>query len=205
MPISVSTRYDKKWPSYDNFKMWLSCLPCYATDDITSNLHITCAATHHRPCTCIMCFMLHQPFVVKSSGQTSWQTINTPKHIQWKHYHLGIAGDEYMTSGFALLLCSSLTHWGRVTHICVGILTSIGSDNGLSPGRRQANIWTSAGILLIEPLGTNFSEILIRIQAFSFKKMHLKMSSAKWRPFCLVLNVLTVTMVQQNSHHLFDV
>ena len=30
----------------------------------------------------------------------------------------------------------SLTHWGRVTHICVNKLTIIGSDNGLSPGRR---------------------------------------------------------------------
>ena len=50
----------------------------------------------------------------------------------------------------------------------------IGSDNGLSPGRRQAMIWTNAGILLIEQLGTKFSEILIGIQIFSFKKMHLK-------------------------------
>ena len=83
-----------------------------------------------------------------------------------------------------------LTHWGRVTHICVGELTTIGSDNGFSPGRRQAIIWTNAGILLIEPLWTNFSEILIGIQIFSFKKMRLKMSSAKWRPFCLGLNVL---------------
>ena len=63
---------------------------------------------------------------------------------------------------------------GRVTHICVGKLTTIGSDNGLSPGRRQAIIWTNAGILLIGPLETNFSEILIGIQTFSFKKMHLK-------------------------------
>ena len=83
-----------------------------------------------------------------------------------------------------------LTHWGRVTHICVSELTIIGSDNGLSPGRRQAIIWNNAGLLLIEPLGTNFSEILIEIHAFSFKKMHLNMSSAKWRPFCLGLNVL---------------
>ena len=83
-----------------------------------------------------------------------------------------------------------LTHWGRVTHICVGKITIIGSDNGLSPGRRQAIIWTNVGILLIRPLGTNFSEILIGIQTFSFKKMSLKMSSAKWRPFCLGLNVL---------------
>ena len=83
-----------------------------------------------------------------------------------------------------------LTHWGRVTHICVGKLSIIGSDNGLSPGRHQAIIWTNAGRLLIEPLGTNFSEILIEILTFSFKKMHLKVSSAKWRPFCLSLNVL---------------
>ena len=88
-----------------------------------------------------------------------------------------------------------LTHWGRVTHICIGNLTTIGSDNGLSPGRRQAIIWTKAGILLIWPLGTNFSEILIGIQTFSFKKMHLKMSSAKCRPFCLGLNVLTLCCV----------
>ena len=85
-----------------------------------------------------------------------------------------------------------LTHWGRVMHICVGNLTIIGSDNGLSPERRQTIIWTSAGILLIGPLGTNFSEILIGVQTFSFKKMHLKMASAKWRPFCLGLNVLMV-------------
>ena len=83
-----------------------------------------------------------------------------------------------------------LTHWGRVTHICVGNLTIIGSDNGLAPHRRQAIIWSNAGILLIGLWGTNFNEILIGIQTFSFKKIRLKMSSAKWRPFCLGLNVL---------------
>ena len=73
----------------------------------------------------------------------------------------------------------SITHWGRVTHICVSKLSILGSDNGLSPGRRQAIIWTNAEILLIGTLGTNLSEILSEIHAFSFKKMHLKMSSAK--------------------------
>ena len=77
-----------------------------------------------------------------------------------------------------------------MTHICVGKLTIIGPDNGLSPERRQAIIWTNAGILLIGPLGTNFSEILIEILTFSFKKMRMKVSSAKRRPFCLGLNVL---------------
>ena len=84
----------------------------------------------------------------------------------------------------------SLTHWDRVTHICVGNLTIIGSDNGLSPDRRQAIIWTNAGILLIGPLVTKFSEILIEIHIFSLKKMGLKVSSAKWWPFCFGLNVL---------------
>ena len=83
-----------------------------------------------------------------------------------------------------------LTHWGRATHICVRKLTIIASDNGLSPGRRQAIIETNDGILLIWSLGTNFSEILIEIHSFSFTKMHLKMSSGKWRPFCLGLNGL---------------
>ena len=75
-------------------------------------------------------------------------------------------------------------------HIFVSKLTIIGSDNGLLPVRRQAIIWTEAGILLIGPLGTNFNEISIEIHAFLFKKIHLKMLSEKWRPFCLGLNVL---------------
>ena len=84
-----------------------------------------------------------------------------------------------------------LTHWGRVTHICVSKFTIIGSDNGLSSSRRQAIIWTNAGILLIGPLGINASENLIKIYSFSFKKMDLKMSSGKWRPSCRGLNVLS--------------
>ena len=55
-------------------------------------------------------------------------------------------------------------------------------------GRRQAIIWTNAGILLIGPLGTNFNEIVIKIYTFLFKKMHLKIQSGKWQPFCLGLN-----------------
>ena len=65
----------------------------------------------------------------------------------------------------------NLTHWGR------------------------AIIYTNAGILLNGPLRTNFIENLIGIQTFSFYKIHLKMSSAKWRPFCLGLNVLKLTDV----------
>ena len=85
---------------------------------------------------------------------------------------------------------NELTHWGWATHICVSKLTIISSDNGLSPGQRQAIIWTNAGILLIGTLGTKFSEILSEIHTFSFKKIRLKTSSVKWLPFCFDLNEL---------------
>ena len=124
--------------------------------------------------------------------------------IQKQHYSINdiryqIASNTLVASTTALyldtatrsdqcsIMLSTLTHWGRVTHICVSDLTSIGSDNGLSPGRRQAIIRTNAGILSIRPLWTNFSECLVEIIIFSFKKMRLKVSSAKRRPFCLGL------------------
>ena len=64
-----------------------------------------------------------------------------------------------------------LTRWCRVTHICVNKLTIICSDNSLSPRRRQAIIWTNAGILLIRPLRTKLSEILIDIHTFHSRKL----------------------------------
>ena len=76
--------------------------------------------------------------------------------------------------------------WPSDTYLCIGNLTIIGSDNGLSPGWCQANIWTIAGILLIGPLGTHFSEILIEIYTFSFKKMHFKQS------FCEMTAILSL-------------
>ena len=92
-----------------------------------------------------------------------------------------------------------LTHWGRAAHICVSKLTITVSDNGLSPDRRQAIIWTNAGILLIRTLGTNFSEILGVVHSFSFSKMHLKMSSAKWRLFGIGLNELKQFLLHSSS------
>ena len=90
-----------------------------------------------------------------------------------------------------------------MTHICVGNLTIIGSDNGLSPGRHQAIIWTNVGMLLIGPLGTNFSEILIEIQTISFKKKRLKVLSAKWRPFFFFLNEFTSGPVRVKYRYMF--
>ena len=105
--------------------------------------------------------------------------------------------------GLYILTKDTSTHWGRVTHICVGKnAIIIASDNVLSPGRRQAIIWANAGILSTGPLGTNFSEIWIGIQIFALKqiwpKIPLKVSSAKWRLFCIGLNALRALSFDHN-------
>ena len=75
---------------------------------------------------------------------------------------------------------SCLTHLPLAPHIYASVnWVCIGSDNGLSPVRRQAITWTNTDLLSIGALGTNLNEIRIKIQNFSFMKMHLKLSSAK--------------------------
>ena len=76
----------------------------------------------------------------------------------------------YIITNLLLPCANCLTHCGRVTHICIGKLTIVGSDNGLSPEQRQAIIWTNAGILLIGHLGTNFNKNLIEILTFFIHK-----------------------------------
>ena len=70
-------------------------------------------------------------------------------------------------------------------YICVGNLSIIVSDNGLSLGRRHGIIWTSAGILLLGNLGTISNKILIEIHTFWFKKMNWKMWSQNSGHFVL--------------------
>ena len=93
-------------------------------------------------------------------------------HIRKSPYpHQHSSKDEYN-------IPMALIQWDRVTHICVSKLGIIGSNNGLSPGRRQAIICINGVILLI---ATNINEILIEIYTFSFKKMMAILS----RPQCL--------------------
>ena len=100
-----------------------------------------------------------------------------PSHYQWLGAIVQTWTNTNSWAGSLVCVCRMFTHWGRVTHICV---------------KKLAIIWSNDGILLIGPLGTNFSEIFIGIHTFSFNKIHLKMSSGKSRPFCLGLNVLRV-------------
>ena len=90
-------------------------------------------------------------------------------------------------------------------HICVSKLNIIGSDNGLSPGRRQAIIWINTGNLLIAPLGINFSEMLIEIHTFSFKKMHKKCSLWNGGHLSRPQYVNDCNEICEMGHHYFDV
>ena len=67
-------------------------------------------------------------------------------------------------------------------------LTIVVLNIALAPG--QAIIWTSTGILLTGPQGTNFNWMLLESHTVSLKKMHLKISSAAVQQFCPDPNVL---------------
>ena len=81
---------------------------------------------------------------------------------------------------------------------------SIVSNTGLSPVRRQAIIWTNARLLSIGLLGTNCNGIWIKIQLSSLY-MHLKMTSAKWHPFCSGRDELNPEILLGNSCWFFAI
>ena len=114
---------------------------------------------------------------------------------QWAKYF----DDAQFSSGYKHLICLyspgaletlrliytwPLTHWGRVTHICVGKLTSIASDKGLSHGRRQAIIWNIAGIMLIGTLGTFNRNSNIFIEENTFENVVGEISAILSQPQC---------------------
>ena len=90
-------------------------------------------------------------------------------------------------------------------HICVSNLIIIGSDNGLLPGRRQAIIWTTVGILLIGPLGTNFSEIPIEISIHenAYKSVNCETAAILSRPQC-VKKCITKTKTKHKKTWEYD-
>ena len=107
----------------------------------------------------------------------SWVNQSDPKQYQWvakRWLYMGSFMSRPMWSPCNANVWKDsgyhcLTHWGRVTHICVGTNTNIGSDNGLSPGRRQAIIWTNAGIFPRNKLQWNLKRnscIFIQVNVF---------------------------------------
>ena len=100
--------------------------------------------------------------------------------------------DNLMRNQFHHFWCHFflLTRWGRVMHICVDKLTIIGSDNGLSPDRRQAIIWTHDGISLIWNLWNKLQWNLNRnanifIQENAFESVVCETAVILSRPQCV--------------------
>ena len=134
----------------------------------------------------------------------TWKTayISTVLWMASSRHHSNQITDRENPRVISSIAYQLLTHWGRVTHICIGNLNIIGSDNGLSPGRRQAIIRSNDGIMVIGPVGTNVKEILIEIHILAFRKLHLDVSSVKWQPFCLGLSVLFTVWRRSVLRHL---
>ena len=64
----------KYWRRYINFKIWPPLWSGDVINDVMSAWNITCTTRHPEQCTCKILFVWHQSLIVKSSGQTSWQT-----------------------------------------------------------------------------------------------------------------------------------
>ena len=168
-------------------------------------LYVISCCTYFRPCWLIMTYCQSGSTLAQVSDVTkplAEPTLTFHSEVLWhtpeSNFTMSNEVTKFCIMSVKIILlilqphlpgAIELTHWGRVTHICVNKLTIFGSDDGLSPGRRQAIIWTNAAILLIWTFRTNLSEIFKEMHTFSLKKIHLKMSSGKWRPFCPGLNV----------------
>ena len=133
----------------------------------------------------IQCDVVNKPI----TGHTTLNKTSVPLSLvanvsEFSYHYFGITSTSRCVIDICMLQLYNcdiyqrypLTHWGRVMHICVGKQTNIGAVQATSHYLNQC--WN------IVNLGTHFSEISIKILTFSFTKMRLTVSSAKWCPFC---------------------
>ena len=189
-------------------------MSCWLHDAVASLLANDCTAflTH---CGLVM------PYDDLNWGQhwlSQWHHCLSPDSSTWEQFYVMsgqafILYNEFENCTSRKLLphlpaASESIHWGRVTRICINKFTIIGSDNDLSPSRRQAIIWTNARILLIRPF-TNFSEILIEIhiiliQQNAFENVVCEMSAILSQPQCInSLRPSDAYMHLWSNHHWF--
>ena len=136
-------------------------------------------------------FWMYSSFIKEKTGFIKWCFVNA-RHINHfraepllRNIQMYLPFPHYST----LKWYRQLTHlpfWHIHVYASVNWV-SMGSDNGLPP------------MLSIRLLGTNFSEILIKIQNFLFMKILLKISSAKWQPFCPAGDELKSFLIEEKD------
>ena len=147
----------------------------------TGDSQVTGEFSAQRPVTQTFDVFFHSCLNKRLSKQSWGWWFETPSRSLWRHYNEYSKNLRNLMPGtqFIKLLCTQLTHWGGVMHICVSRLNIIGSDNGLSLCWHQC--WNVVNLVL----ETNFSEMLTEIHTFSFKKTHVKMVSISSGPQCV--------------------
>ena len=101
------------------------------------------------------------------------------------------------------IICQMMSVY--IQQICVNNLTSVGSDNVLSPGRRQAIIWNNVGRFSNGPWETNFSEILIINVYIFIQENAFKNAVRKLVCICLGLNVIIQFVLSWHLYVFADV
>ena len=190
---------------------WLDPYMCISSPDefsrlsavVTSHTAILFITGGHSMLSCVARITTHQPIdwgEISKSFYCIEELCSIDLHYQRDHcstisIHHEKSETEVRTVTQPIAHCPDfkLIHWSRVMHICISKLIIIGSHNGLSPGRHQAIIWTNAGILLIGPLGTNFSEIAIEIHIFSFK---IFFEIVVWKLAAILLQLRSVNTIK---------
>ena len=104
--------------------------------------------------------------------------------VLWVWYSMAPSGNNELT------VLSPLTHWGRVTHICVGKLTIIGSDNWLvawtAPSNYLNQSWDIVSWTLRNKLQWNLKQnSVVSIQENAFENGVCEMASILFRPPCV--------------------
>ena len=86
---------------------------------------------------------------------------------------------------------SSSTHWGRMTHTWFKLVQKMACR--LLGAMYYLKCW-----FIVNRTLRKKTSVLIKVQSFSFTKMHLKISSGQWQPF------YTEDMGKFSSHHQMD-
>ena len=138
-----------------------------------------------------------QPFWVSRIGFVFLVDYQVSAHMNVHHGSAAVYLHQLQWSNL-------LTHWGRVTHLCVSDLTIIGSDHGLSPSRSQSIIRTNANIVnraLGSKLQWHFnrnSNIFIHENAF--ESVVCEKASILSRPQCVTKIRANPQTAQQNPN-----